>query len=210
MRKARTMGWDVHGIEIDDRAAKVARQSGLRVVTAGLEALANMPSFDCVVCSHVLEHVHDPLRLIHSLVERTKGTLFISLPNEGSLLHRVFEKYWRGLEAPRHLTLPSVNAVIHALRSEGGEVTTIPSPFYTFDASMQMKNGHAGILTKIANKILILATSVFPFSHSQDMIQLVVHRSSPTAARHQFGPPQQTALFSSNAIKACDRIDDVV
>ena len=42
-------------------------------------------SFDCIVCSHVLEHLLDPARLVRSLRQRLNGaedsTLIVALPN---------------------------------------------------------------------------------------------------------------------------------
>jgi SAM-dependent methyltransferase len=176
IHKAKGMGWEVSGLEIDEKAVEAAMSQGLRVTHGSFEKLESIQqTFDCVVCLHVLEHVHAPLRLIRLLVAATKpgGTIFLALPNERSLLRRLYGKYWRGLEAPRHLCLPSVDALVATLKENGvSDVTVYPSPFHTFAESMRLKHGTSNRLVQIANKLIYISSSILPITRGQDMLEL--------------------------------------
>lgn len=109
LRLARQLGWNVLGLELDAGAVEAARAQGLEVIQGGYEGLAAYPGrADCIVCSHVLEHVHQPVALLELLVRALApgGALLLSAPNASSYLQDHYARDWRGLEAPRHLALP--------------------------------------------------------------------------------------------------------
>jgi 2-polyprenyl-3-methyl-5-hydroxy-6-metoxy-1,4-benzoquinol methylase len=114
LQVAMQLGWDVTGLEIDPSAVKAARAQGLKVIEGDYRNLKDIASeFDCVICSHVLEHVHQPLDLLEVLTKTLKsnGTLLLSLPNAKSEVRDKFGVYWRGIEAPRHLAIPSLHKI---------------------------------------------------------------------------------------------------
>jgi 2-polyprenyl-3-methyl-5-hydroxy-6-metoxy-1,4-benzoquinol methylase len=122
---AKKLGWQAMGLEIDPAAARAARTQGLDVVDGSYARLAAFrQEFDCIICSHVLEHVHDPQDMLIRLAEALKpgGTLLLSLPNATSLLRYLFGDDWRGLEAPRHLSIPSMSQLEAILREMGFSV----------------------------------------------------------------------------------------
>lgn len=107
---AKQLGWDAMGIEIDPEAVRHARQADLNVLEGTDELLSQYEQqFDCIICSHVLEHVHDPCALLAKIKAALKpgGMLLITLPNATSALRHYFGEDWRGLEAPRHIAIPS-------------------------------------------------------------------------------------------------------
>lgn len=118
---AQQLGWRAMGLELDPNAVRAARTRGLDVLEGSYARLAEFEGeLDCVICSHVLEHVHDPQDMLRKLSGALKlgGTLLLSLPNASSLLRDHFGDDWRGLEAPRHLSIPSLDqlaANLHAL-----------------------------------------------------------------------------------------------
>jgi 2-polyprenyl-3-methyl-5-hydroxy-6-metoxy-1,4-benzoquinol methylase len=122
---ARQLGWQATGLEIDPNAARAARTRGLEVLEGSYARLAEFgQEFDCIICSHVLEHVHDPQGMLRRLANALKpgGTLMISLPNASSLLREHFGNDWRGLEAPRHLSIPSLRRLAANLEELGFRV----------------------------------------------------------------------------------------
>jgi 2-polyprenyl-3-methyl-5-hydroxy-6-metoxy-1,4-benzoquinol methylase len=122
---ASQLGWDALGLELDSSAVKVGHAKGLNIIEGSYEKLTEYPNeFDCIICSHVLEHVHDPLSLLNMLVKSLKanGTLLLSLPNAASYLRKYFGENWRGLEAPRHITLPTSSFLIKKLIELGFNV----------------------------------------------------------------------------------------
>lgn len=125
MSFAQSQGWEVLGIEPDERAVAHAQTQGLSVHSGGYELMRRFAAeFDCVVCSHVIEHVFDPRDLIGQCVDVLKpgGRLILSTPNASSRVHRQFGPYWRGLEAPRHLVLFSLDALRSMLEETGFDV----------------------------------------------------------------------------------------
>lgn len=119
---AKQLGWEVTGLEIDPNAVKAAREQGLTVVEGDFRQLKQFANqFDCIICSHVLEHVHYPLELLQLLTEalRPQGVVLLSLPNALSHVRAEFGSNWRGLEAPRHLGIPTLHKLIELLTSLG-------------------------------------------------------------------------------------------
>jgi 2-polyprenyl-3-methyl-5-hydroxy-6-metoxy-1,4-benzoquinol methylase len=87
-------------LDIDGQACEFARESmGLtRVLCDSVENLSASQSekYDFIYCRHVVEHLVDPVKLIHdcaSLLSAT-GTLIIQCPNGTSKEGLLYPKYW--------------------------------------------------------------------------------------------------------------------
>jgi 2-polyprenyl-3-methyl-5-hydroxy-6-metoxy-1,4-benzoquinol methylase len=107
MVKMKDSGWQVEGQEVDLNARQVATErTGLPVHYGELECL-KLPdeTYDAIVMVHVIEHVPDPISLLKECNRLLKpgGTLVAVTPNVESLGHREFGKFWRDIDAPRHL-----------------------------------------------------------------------------------------------------------
>jgi len=82
---AREDGWDVRGVELFPEHTQVVRDTlGLDVVTSDITAFEDAAeSWDCVILTHVLEHLPDPvgaLRKIRNLLKRN-GVGVLEFPN---------------------------------------------------------------------------------------------------------------------------------
>jgi len=122
------MGFTTVGLEFDANAARAAQARGLQVSEGGYLALdAHRDSYDYLICSHLVEHVHQPLLLLQLIRDALKkdGTAFISCPNADSHLRHRFGSSWRGLEAPRHLTIPSLTRLKQLLEELGFAVRQV-------------------------------------------------------------------------------------
>jgi len=124
---ANQLGWQSSGIEIDPIAVKSAQRAGLNVTEGSYQQLIHhQQSFDVILCSHVIEHVYEPLDLltaIHGSL-RPGGLLLLSTPNAQSDVHLQFGPYWRGLEAPRHLSIFSEAILTRLMQQIGFEVSS--------------------------------------------------------------------------------------
>lgn len=119
--RALQAGWEVKGIEPDMKAAKSAQLAGVPVSQQGIEDTPGRGDFDVVTCSHVIEHVHDPLTLLRNVKShlRPGGQLWLATPNMQSIGHWVFGADWRGLEPPRHMQILSRSALRTLLERAG-------------------------------------------------------------------------------------------
>jgi SAM-dependent methyltransferase len=100
------LGFEVHGVEISEQAARGAdARASIRIAddlsAAGYEA----DEFDQIVLWHVLEHLRDPrgtLMECHRIL-KTGGRLVVAIPNFSSWQARFSGAGWFHLDAPRHL-----------------------------------------------------------------------------------------------------------
>lgn len=118
---ARQLGWEVTGLEIDPKAVEHAKKQGLNVILGDYDKLEGIDQlYECVICSHVLEHVYDPKKLMFLLKEKVSkaGMLILSLPNSRSYVLKFFGVNWRGLEAPRHISIPAKKMLVEILKEQ--------------------------------------------------------------------------------------------
>ncbi|MEM7780753.1 MAG: class I SAM-dependent methyltransferase [Pseudomonadota bacterium] len=120
--RMRDLGHHVSAVDFDAKALASLQNLGIDTVSADeVDGQDWDEHFDHITLSHVIEHVPDPIGLLARLNAWTKpgGTFFIEVPNARATGLDVFGSYWRGLEAPRHFSLPSRTALEHALRKAG-------------------------------------------------------------------------------------------
>lgn len=86
------------GIDFDTHRAKTILPKGTRLINAvGLDILEPGERFDCVVCTHTLEHVTDLRKTVADLLERTKDVLIIVVPLQINLRYSadLHTRFWR-------------------------------------------------------------------------------------------------------------------
>jgi SAM-dependent methyltransferase len=102
------LGWRVEGVEIDPKAADVARSNGLEIHTGDLYSKHYEDNqFDAIAMSHVIEHVHDPIGILREChrILKPKGVISLATPNSMALGHLLYGRSWLPLDPPRHLNL---------------------------------------------------------------------------------------------------------
>ena len=98
-------GFYAEGLELNSKAAEVARSKGFTVYGSTLENFATGKKYDVVVLSNVLEHALDPnsmIQHVHRLLN-PNGQVWISCPNSQSWLRAVFGRYWINWHVPFHI-----------------------------------------------------------------------------------------------------------
>jgi SAM-dependent methyltransferase len=99
-------GWDVTGVEVNEKAREYAKSRfDLEVLSGNEFAESIKGQFDCIALWHVLEHFHDPLKYlsrINSLL-KNDGVCIVAIPNSGSFDANYFRNYWAAYDVPRHL-----------------------------------------------------------------------------------------------------------
>jgi len=184
---ARSLGWDVTGLEVDPVAAAKCRDRGFEVISVPL-AEAGLPdsSYDAITLNHVLEHLHDPRRALDLVLKalRPGGTVWIATPNLDSPLRRALGRTWRGLEPPRHLVLFCKRALRTIVRGVGFRDihwrTAYPLTRWMYEASRAgQASGSAPAIGSLELKLFSLGT--FASQHCSEQLVLTARR--PAEAR---------------------------
>lgn len=99
-------GWAVTGLEPDEDARKVAKETfDCELKSTGELFQLSENTFDAITLWHVLEHVHD----LHGYLQQFKkllkqeGVLVIAVPNYTSFDASVYKEFWAAYDVPRHL-----------------------------------------------------------------------------------------------------------
>lgn len=175
------LGWRATGLEMDAAAVAAARGAGLDVQHGGYELLFDMPArFDTIICSHVIEHVFDPKHMIRAMYVALKpgGTLLLSTPNASSDVHHHFGKYWRGLEAPRHLVLFTEATLSRLLTVQGFDVESRSDwQIETAKESARIASGGSKVRSQDRAQAKQMAHSLKRTPVGHDFIKLIVRRS---------------------------------
>jgi SAM-dependent methyltransferase len=114
-------GFLAEGLELNETAARVARDAGFKVQTCLLEDFRPAESFDVAVLSNVLEHSLEPRRMlrdVHRILGRG-GQVWISCPNSQSWLRRVFGRSWINWHVPFHISHFSAKTMRRLLEQTG-------------------------------------------------------------------------------------------
>jgi 2-polyprenyl-3-methyl-5-hydroxy-6-metoxy-1,4-benzoquinol methylase len=169
LEKMRHLGWTVSGIDFDAEAVRIARGRGLDVSCGTIPGTwFPTETFDAVTMNHVIEHVPDPIELLKEChrILKPGGKVVLTTPNSAGWGHRLFRKYWRGLEPPRHLHLFSPASIEQILRRAGFElfsVRTTASAYVwrqSFMLRLDLTNRSAGdVRLKIANLLSLILNS---------------------------------------------------
>ena len=182
VKLAQQLGWQAMGLEMDPLAVKMARKNGLEILQGRTELLLDFEdTFDCIMCSHVLEHVHQPQELLVQLKNALKpgGMLLMILPNSLSALRQYFGAHWRGLEAPRHLAIPSEPALVSLLEELGFSVKSLADARCETAAESYRIQRRSLVLNKAdSQKARRLDINPLATPHGNDFIKLVCRLSA--------------------------------
>ncbi len=115
----REFGYEAHGLELNETAARHARDIlKLEVVTGDfLTSPHESNRYNAVLFGHTLEHFANPVAVIARAYELLKpgGILWIAVPNYGSWQARLFGRFWFHADVPRHyfhFTIKSLDAIL--------------------------------------------------------------------------------------------------
>lgn len=170
----RNRGCDAHGVETDRNILRVAERHNLNVQVGLFDADNYEPaSFDYVTLDQVIEHVSDPLPVLHGVqrVLKPGGTLVLSTPNADGWGARLFGGRWIHWHAPYHQQFFTRESIIRSAAQTGftleqattvtnsawldyqwGHLVTLPAPGQP--SPYWQPSGHRSIAQRIALKLL--------------------------------------------------------
>ena len=121
----------------DYGAVKVLKQDIFDVTT----------TYDIVMMHHSLEHMYEPLKALQQVYKITKpgGSVLVRVPIMGNYGWKTYGEFWCGLDAPRHIFIPSENGLKQLVKDAGFEINKFyyDSFDYVIWASEQYKTGMA-------------------------------------------------------------------
>jgi 2-polyprenyl-3-methyl-5-hydroxy-6-metoxy-1,4-benzoquinol methylase len=115
---------DVHGVELQKEAVIIANKKlgGKKVLRKDIMSDA-FPSttYDIITVIGVIEHVTDPVLLLHNCSKRLKknGTIMIQTPNSSSFFAQILKQYWPPYAPVEHIHLFSKKSLMTALSQAG-------------------------------------------------------------------------------------------
>ncbi|MGA9994472.1 MAG: class I SAM-dependent methyltransferase [Pyrinomonadaceae bacterium] len=144
-------GWQLEGVDSDERAVMAAGRAGLKVHQGTVEQL-DLPrdSYDLALLIQTIEHVANPpavVRAVRSLL-RPGGSLIIVTDNADSLDFKLFKgRHWGGYHFPRHWNLfnaESLRALARKVEMEVDSLQTMVSPVnWTYSIRNTLVDWHA-------------------------------------------------------------------
>jgi 2-polyprenyl-3-methyl-5-hydroxy-6-metoxy-1,4-benzoquinol methylase len=144
---AANRGWEVHGVELTEGFAEVARAQGVQVEASSVEACKSLDAtYDVVLLAAILEHLYDPMQTLERVRNalRPGGLLFVDVPNESSLTMRFGNLYQRACGrdwsinlsptfSPFHVVGFSPQSLRRTLNSVGFRIHTLAVPKWSND-----------------------------------------------------------------------------
>ncbi len=145
LKLAKERGWEVHGMEPNQKASSFALEKGI-ALKGSLKEFEGK-KFDVVTLWHVLEHIPNLEETVEALSKLVKlnGTLIIAVPNFKSFDAAHYGQFWAAYDVPRHLWHFSKRSVeklfAENFRMEKVEPMIFDS-FYVSLLSEKYKNGN--------------------------------------------------------------------
>jgi len=127
-------GWNIDGVEPNDKANKETRNKTLTEITKDISELGNK-QFDVITLWHVLEHIPNLNEYVSKLKKllNPNGTLVIAVPNYKSYDAAYYKEFWAAYDVPRHLWHFSRLSIDKLFQLANMKVTqTLPMKFDSF------------------------------------------------------------------------------
>ena len=137
-------GWNVKGIEVNDRAKKLALKKGIFLID-NFDALKEM-RFDVITLWHVLEHLPNLEEVVIKIENHLKpnGVLIIAVPNYNSFDAAYYKEFWAAYDVPRHLWHFSKESMKYLFPETIRLIKTKPMIFDAFYVSLLSEKYKSG------------------------------------------------------------------
>jgi SAM-dependent methyltransferase len=182
-----SLGWCVEGQEIDPKAVQNGRAKGLHIHEGTLDTVnIQENTFDVVLLSHVLEHIHRPKEFLTKCRNLLKpgGRLVISTPNVNSFGHKIYRRYWRPLEVPRHIIIYTPRAIENILREIGFSDLSVRTVAINFELISMHSRDIKNLGWTDANSLPRVGNELIPVM--MQFIAMMVHKVFPRSGEECF------------------------
>jgi 2-polyprenyl-3-methyl-5-hydroxy-6-metoxy-1,4-benzoquinol methylase len=132
--RLKELGCNAYGIDIDEITSKyLSGRMNLNVTTCDIDNGTSFPTgfFDVIIMRHSLEHVHNPVNVIHEVrrIMKPRGSLVVGVPNIDSLISKITREKWKDLDIPRHLFHFNPLTISALLHNSGYSIESIHHEF---------------------------------------------------------------------------------
>ncbi len=128
LNEMKKKGWEVEGIEMDEKSVKYAKKNGLNVHLGDIVDYDFGPNkYDLILMFMVLEHLYNPLEVLKKCrnIITKDGYLVLSIPNSGSWEFKFFKGLWHALQPPNHLYFYNKKSIRKLLEISGFKIVKI-------------------------------------------------------------------------------------
>lgn len=119
------------GTDFSAGAVRQAQTRADQVYQGGIDAIPEIGQFDCVIATHVIEHVYHPQEFVCALLRRLRpgGCLLIAAPDMGSFWRKLMGSRWPSFKLPEHVLYFDAQTLARMLREcDVHQVTQVPYP----------------------------------------------------------------------------------
>ncbi len=133
------------------------------VYEGGVEEVPDGTKFNCILATHVIEHVYQPLDFVEKLIDRATpgGSIVLAAPDMSGMLRKVMGRRWPSFKIPEHIHYFDAPALSTLMRQAG--LTDIrPLPYlHAFPLALIASKLHIPFPSMLGNtNIWIPATTV--------------------------------------------------
>lgn len=143
--------YSLYGAEVNETAARIAREKSGAEVFGGLEALPRGMQFDFVTAVDVVEHFSDPGLVIASLLDAVKpgGSLIITTGDADNGWWRLVGARWWYCYYPEHLAFISERWVRHWLQRTGSAARLAEARKFRYERLDPLRFARRACLTAV-------------------------------------------------------------
>lgn len=128
-------GLNVTGVERDRNCVRRIRAMDITCYSGDLNEVVSkigFKKFDAVVFHHAFEHLYNPKKTLSNIYNllNEKGIIYLSVPNINSIEARLFGKYWKGLDLPRHTIHYDINSIKKFLSEAKFKIINLESDIF--------------------------------------------------------------------------------
>lgn len=118
------------GTDFSPAAVQRAARMADAVHLGGIDAVPAGAAFDCIIATHVIEHVYHPHDFVRALRERLRpgGHLVLAAPDAGSAWRRLMGRRWPSFKLPEHVLYFNRDTLGRLMR-EAGLADPVPVPY---------------------------------------------------------------------------------
>ena len=119
---AKEAGWGCYGVDVNKGVRKECEKKGISFFHGTLDTIKFKKNFfDVIIMNDLIEHVHDPRKLLQQArkILKQEGIIFMVTPDAESYAARFLKRRWPHLKPNEHLMYFSKRTLKKLLKEEG-------------------------------------------------------------------------------------------